>query len=147
MKIIAPLINVNPLLTFHAGSLPRGSTIQFGCFEGRRSFRLQILPRRRRQRTGAAAERIIQKGSSPKTRIISQCMISLIQLIHTPRLRQLAGIQGGLFRWLGEKIVRSKLFRTYMPAGYRVAEGPNHVVCLKDLNLLIVRCLIPVNIG
>lgn len=74
-------------------------------------------------------------------------MISLIQLIHTPRLRQLAGIQGGLFRWLGEKIVRSKLFRTYMPAGYRVAEGPNHVVCLKDLNLLIVRCLIPVNIG
>ena len=135
------------LLTFHAGSLPRRSTFQFGCSEGRRSFRLQILPRRRRQRPGAAAERIIQKGSSSKTRIIPQCMIFLVQFIHTPWLRQLAGIQGGLFRWLGAKIVRQKLFRTYVSEDHRVAKEPNNVVCLKDLDLFIVRCFIPVNIG
>lgn len=74
-------------------------------------------------------------------------MICLVQFIHTHRLKQLAGIQGGLFRWPGAKIVRLKLFRTYMSADHSVAEEPNHAVCLKDLDLLIVRCLIPVNIG
>ena len=74
-------------------------------------------------------------------------MICLVQIIHIHRLKRLAGIQGGLFRWPRAKIVRLKLSQNYMSADHSVAEEPNHAVCLKDLDLLIVRCLIPVNIG
>lgn len=74
-------------------------------------------------------------------------MIDLIQFLHPHRLKQLSGIQGGLFRWPGAKSVRLKLFRTYVLTDHSIAEVPNHAVCLKDLDLLVVRCLVPVNIG